>query len=67
MTYEYADGTRTCRAKREPREIPEFRRYLTREGLDFETWRKRQVVADAATQALRLARRKLQLTSHKGK
>lgn len=64
---EHADGMRTRRAKREPREIPELRRYLAREGLTFEAWQRRQVAADATTRALHLARRKLQLTSHKGK
>lgn len=65
---EYATGKRACRATRELREIPEFKRYLVREGLTFVAWQKRQkrqAGADATTQALRLARRKLQI-NHKG-
>ena len=56
------------RAQRDLQEIPEFRNFLKREGIDFATWEARQRLAvgpDATSEALALAWRKVHLNRNR--
>ena len=56
------------RTKRDLQEIPEFRNFLKREGIDFAEWERRQRITagpDATSEALAVAWRKVNL--NKGK
>lgn len=60
-------ATRKTRTPRRLEEIPAFRAHLAREGLTLAQFEHRATTAEDLTgDALRLARRKLQIT-HKGK
>ena len=57
------------RTKRDLQDIPEFRNFLKREGIDFAEWERRQRVTagpDATSEALALVWRKVNL-NRKGK
>lgn len=56
------------RMKRDLQEIPEFRNFLKREGIDFATWEARQRLAvgpDATSEVLTLAWRKVHLNRNR--
>lgn len=57
-------ATHNRRAERDLLEIPEFRNFLKREGIDFTEWERRQRLTagpDATSEALALAWRKANL------